>query len=128
MNGLNITTELNNNIFSILNLDWFQTKEKRTNPILRVAGVAYYQLKTIYHHLTPGVKLTLKRELTNEHDKYAVAVYYKNFKIGYLPTVQNADIAQKLDCGTAFEVKVFTSVKDKYLPTDELYIEIEQNN
>jgi hypothetical protein len=125
MNGIELTTDLNNNIFSMLNLNWLQPKEKAAAPIVRVAGIAYYQLKNIYHHLTPGVKLTLRREQHNKHDKMAVAVYYRNFKVGYLPCVQNTEIAKNLDNGRAFEVEVFTSVKDKYLPTEELYIAIE---
>lgn len=125
MNGIELIPTLNNQIFSMLNINWLKPKEKASAKILRVAGIAFYQLKNIYHHLTPGVKLSLRRENDNNHDKKAVAVYYRNFKIGYLPCVENGVIAEGLDNGTAFEVKVFTSVKDKYLPTDELYIAIE---
>ena len=109
----------------MLSVNWLKPKEKAAASILKVAGIAYYQLQNIYHHLTPGVKLTLKREKHNKHDKMAVAVYYRSFKVGYLPCVGNTEIAENLDNGTAFEVKVFTSVKDKYLPTEELYIAIE---
>lgn len=124
MNGLEVTN-WNNNIFTQLGKNWLKT-DSNASTILKVAGIAYYQLHTIYHHLTPGIQLKIQREYNNEHDKNAIAVYYRNFKLGYLPEFQNSTFANQLDNGKQFAVKVFTSVKDKYLPTDELYIEIDE--
>jgi hypothetical protein len=44
-------------------------------------------------------KLDLVREENNRHDLYAVAVYYRNYKLGFIPMHENEIFAQFLDMG-----------------------------
>jgi hypothetical protein len=47
--------------------------------------------------LDPGETVTLVREPTNKFDKNAIAVYVGGSKVGYIPSKQNAALAQFID-------------------------------
>ena len=83
-----------------LNIDVFK------NEILvlecMVAGTSFRKLDTIEADLAATVKLDIKREGKNEFDKFAVALYYKTVKVGYIPKDKNEVIARLMDAGKAF--------------------------
>jgi hypothetical protein len=62
----------------------------------------------VYYDLKIGTELNLKTEPDNQVDSYAVAIYYKDTKSGYLPRSQNKAISKFLNCGYTdlFEVKI----------------------
>ena len=63
----------------------------------KVAGFAFAEGCMVFDKLKPGVKLELEREPNNNFDSYAVAIYYENAKIGYIPKGSNVDICTFLD-------------------------------
>ena len=70
-----------------------------------VAGTSFRKLDSIDADLAATVKLDLKRESRNEFDKFAVALYYKAVKVGYIPKDKNEVIARHMDAGKAFYCK-----------------------
>ncbi len=71
-----------------------------------VAGTSFRKFNTIEADLVAAAKLDMKREVKNEFDKFAVALYYKSVKIGYLPKDKNQVIARLMDAGKAFHATV----------------------
>ncbi len=66
---------------------------------LPLAGFRHHRAAAIWPFLKPGLELRLRREARNRHDPRAVAVYYRQEKLGYLPRADNATIARWLDQG-----------------------------
>ena len=62
----------------------------------------------MFRHLKIGTKLELVREVDNQFDPYAVAIYYEDYKLGYIPRGSNHDISKYLDMGLEdiYEVRV----------------------
>ncbi len=69
------------------------------NPTLHLplAGFQYHRAEGVWPFLHPGADLRLHRERWNRHDPQAVAVYYRQEKLGYLPRPDNAAVARWLD-------------------------------
>ena len=57
-----------------------------------VAGIAYYEALFAIEQIKVGEKLELKPE-DNIYDEYAVEVYYKERKLGYIPKNSNYSIS-----------------------------------
>ncbi|MFA6040800.1 MAG: HIRAN domain-containing protein [Methylophilus sp.] len=68
----------------------------QTSPL---AGFQYYSGQALWEQLAIGQALTLKREPDNAYDKRAVAVYWQEKKLGFLPKMENTAISQLLDRG-----------------------------
>lgn len=62
-----------------------------------VKGLTHYGFEKIREQMTVGTELTLKRELTNDYDSFAVGVYFNTFKLGYLAAYENIAIANMLE-------------------------------
>lgn len=62
-----------------------------------VRGIYFRKSDIDTKTIVPGEKVKLIRERRNEHDSYAVAVYYKGVHIGYIPAYENIVIANLLD-------------------------------
>ena len=60
------------------------------------------------NELKPGAKLELERDIHNPFDPRAVAIYYGNTKLGYIPKNLNEDISIFLDMGHSdiFDIRV----------------------
>jgi hypothetical protein len=71
-----------------------------------LAGFQFHEGDAIWPSLAVGEKLALLREATNTHDPDAVAVYFQNNKLGYVPRAENSAIAQMLDRGETLEARV----------------------
>jgi hypothetical protein len=63
------------------------------------AGLAHHEAKAVWADLAPGDALMLVREPTNPDDPDAVRVEWQGRLLGYLPRVDNADVARLLDRG-----------------------------
>lgn len=75
---------------------------QRTQP---KKGPSFRKLATIEAELTSEVKLKCKREAGNEHDKFAISLWYNDTKAGYIPRDKNEVIDRLLDAGkTLFSV------------------------
>lgn len=64
-----------------------------------VAGWSWHDGFSIINLLKSGKKLRLIREADNKHDHNAVAVYFSNTKVGYIPKKDNNKIAKLMDEG-----------------------------
>lgn len=63
----------------------------------RIAGSQYYATHTILPSLRPGDPLRLRRQPDNPHDDRAIEVFWREYKLGYLPRLDNAAAAPLLD-------------------------------
>jgi len=64
-----------------------------------IAGFGYWEGCEAFEHLKIGTKLELVRESDNAFDPYAIAIYYQEFKLGYVPRANNHDLSKYLDMG-----------------------------
>ena len=73
-----------------------------------IAGFGYWDGCEAFEDLKIGTKLDLVREADNSFDPYAVAIYYEDFKLGFIPRGSNHDISKYLDMGLEdiFEVRI----------------------
>lgn len=62
-----------------------------------VAGFRHYKGMEILPHMEVNDLLELKREPDNEHDESAVALYWQQEKIGFIPAEFNEMLAKLLD-------------------------------
>lgn len=85
-----------------------------------VAGTSFRKLQDVEASLNKEVKLEMKREPTNEHDNWAIALHFEKHKIGYIPRDKNEVIARLMDAGKAF----FATIMAKEWEGNWLKIEI----
>lgn len=73
-----------------------------------IAGFMYWDGCDAFKELEIGKRLELVREEDNKHDCNAVALYYGDYKLGFIPSDENEIFAQLLDMGHTdiFEVKI----------------------
>lgn len=81
-----------------------------------VKGLQHYQFKKVEKLIQEGDKLTLKRDMENIYDAFAVEVYYNELKLGYLPAFENIVIANMLDAKVELNafVSYFKNEKNPY--------------
>jgi hypothetical protein len=70
------------------------------------AGLAHHEAKAVWTDLAPGDPLVLVREPTNPDDPDAVRVEWRGRLLGYLPRVDNADVARMLDRGQSLAASI----------------------
>lgn len=92
-----------------------------------VVGLALFQMPAIYHHLSEGAELSLYYNYGATNAQQAVEIYFKNFKLGYLPNATATLIEKVLMHGFDLKVKVAKIIKRKYLPISTLGILINEN-
>lgn len=108
----------------------FKTNEKSETqfPIYsNVIGLTLFQMPAIYHHVNIGAELSLYYNYGATNTQQAVEIYFKNFKLGYLPNATAKLIEKILMHGFDLKVKVASIIKEKYLPISELSIQINEN-
>jgi len=73
-----------------------------------IAGFTYYEGVLAFNELKIGVQLQLKLEEDNKYDARAVAIYYNEFKLGFVPRSENRIIYKFLKVGISdcFEVRI----------------------
>ncbi len=93
----------------------------QTSPI---AGFQYHQGENVWPLLKTNAPLKLKRETDNRFDKHAIAVYWKNDKLGYVPRRENITLAQMLDRDQTLHVRI-KSLNSEASPWGRIDIKIE---
>lgn len=83
-------------------------KQKELFLSCNVAAFSHYEGCTVFNELHIGSQLCLIREDENAYDHDAVAIFYGNTHIGYVPGSKNEQLASMLDLGHGdlFEVYV----------------------
>lgn len=72
-----------------------------------LAGFSYYDGLDVIDELVLGKKVNLIVETDNTYDPEAVAIYYKNKKLGYVPKDKNSLISKFLYFGhNIFEARI----------------------
>ena len=83
-----------------LNIDVFKKEIMVLECI--VAGTSFRKLDQVEAELLSTVPLDMKREGKNEFDPFAIALYFREIKVGYIPKEKNQVIARLMDAGKAF--------------------------
>jgi hypothetical protein len=72
-----------------------------------IAGFTYYEGALAFEHLRVGTQLKLVAEPGNIYDEHAVAIYYNNLKLGFIPIGNNKPISELLRAGVdVFDTRV----------------------
>ncbi|MCH5174225.1 MAG: HIRAN domain-containing protein [Bacteroidales bacterium] len=105
-----------------------RTKEKK--PVKKVhldnfhiAGFGYWEGCEAFEHLKIGTQLELVREADNAFDPYAVAIYYGEYKLGFIPRGSNHDISKYLDMGLGdiYDVRI-TRITEDAAPENQVEV------
>ena len=64
-----------------------------------IAGFAYYDGLDVIDQLILGQQVSLIVEADNPHDPEAVAIYFKDIKLGYVPSAKNILLSNLLYYG-----------------------------
>jgi hypothetical protein len=83
--------------------------ELRTLSSLQVSSVAgfhYHRAIGVWSFLREGEELKLVREPQNPFDPAAVAIYFRNDKLGYVPRGENDRLAGMLDRGERLSARI----------------------
>ena len=103
-----------------------QHQEKRKHYLhTYIAGFTYWDGCVAFDSLKIGTPLQLVREADNRHDDEAVALYYEDMKLGYVPRLNNSTISKLMDMGydNIFEVRV-CSIDASARPEEQVKINI----
>jgi hypothetical protein len=77
-----------------------------------LAGYQYHRGPGIWPFLRPGEPLILRREPANRHDPNAIAVWFRNDHLGYVPRRENKTLAQMMDRGEELEARIVRLLDD----------------
>ena len=80
-----------------------------------IAGFKYWDGLEIISNLHDGTAVELRGEPTNPYDPEAVAIYYNEIKIGYIPRDKNSDISRLLYFGHG---DIFEAIISAALPNN----------
>lgn len=64
-----------------------------------IAGFSYYDGAEAFHELKMGERLDISLDPENRYDPHAVAVTYKDYKLGYIPKADNEIFFKLLTVG-----------------------------
>ena len=71
-----------------------------------VAGFRYYGGNRVLSRINAGDTVIMRREPRNPYDRRAIALYWGNEKLGYIPRADNLVIANLLDQGASLKARV----------------------
>jgi HIRAN domain. len=73
-----------------------------------VAGFIYWDAPLVFERMHVGDIVTLEREEDNKFDPYAIALYYSDHKIGFVPRGHNHELSKFLETGHSdiFEARI----------------------
>lgn len=66
------------------------------------AGTSFRKLDKVQDDLKETVQLEMKRKGHNEFDRFAIALWFKKTKVGYIPKEKNEVLARLMDAGKQF--------------------------
>lgn len=90
-----------------------------------LAGYQYHRAAAIWPFLQVGEKLHLKREPNNQHDLHAVAVWFRNEHLGYVPRRENRTLAKLMDQGERLETSITRLLTDEQNPWRKIRFRVE---
>lgn len=88
-----------------------------------LAGFRHYEAPNLWGDIQPGDPLALVREPENPHDRNAVRVEWRTFKLGYVPRAENTGVARQMDRGANLAARV-SKVQMTRAPNKRIEFEI----
>jgi hypothetical protein len=88
-----------------------------------VAGFQYYEGERVFNSLRIDAPLQLVRDANNKYDKNAVAIYFRNEKLGFVPRTENCAISSMIDRGEKLSARVVKLEQVKN-PWDRIRFEV----
>ena len=89
-----------------------------------IRGLCYYDFDRVKHRVQPGDKLHLYREPENPYDRYAVEVFWGDYKLGYLPRGENKVLFSLLSKGIEYFSTINYVNLDEFNTFDEVSMEV----
>lgn len=71
-----------------------------------IKGLTHYNLNVIESRLKEGDELFLRREKENTYDSFAIAVYFQEYKLGYIAAFENIVLSNMLDKGVVLQAYI----------------------
>ncbi len=71
------------------------------------AGTSFRKLDKVQDELKETVQLEMKREGDNKFDPFAIALWFQNTKVGYIPKEKNEVLARLMDAGKQFYATIY---------------------
>jgi hypothetical protein len=90
-----------------------------------ISGYQYHKGQQIEHLFGPDTTFSLKHEPENPFDDDAVALYYGNARIGFIPPDNNVEIARKIKKGKSLKARL-ARFQPKSDPWERVYVEVVQ--
>lgn len=96
-----------------------------------ISGLTYYEAVLCFEKLKVGTTLRLELETENKFDARAVAIYYKDCKLGFVPRTENRIFYKLL---TMDYNSIFDAVIQQIDPTEHpeqqirMVVHLKQNN
>lgn len=93
-------------LLPVCGLSWAAVEGRvilQTSPL---AGFQYHAGRAVFPLLAVGDRLSLHREADNPHDPRAVRVDWRGAPLGYVPRLDNLDLARLMDRGVRVEARI----------------------
>ncbi len=86
-----------------------------------IAGFSYWDGAIVFGELKIGTELRLERESDNQYDPKAVAIYYGEHKLGFVPRTCNDAISKLCEAGYSeiFEARI-NKISPEEDPEDQI--------
>lgn len=107
--------------FMLLPLSKLAARKKTWLLQFHIRGFQYYQGPDLIRRMSPGDTLTIAREPGNKYDPQAIAILYRDRKIGFVPREKNEVISRLLDAGAAELKAEIIKVNKDATPWDAVY-------
>jgi hypothetical protein len=85
-----------------------------------IAGFTYNEGAMVFNDLTIGTELQLVAEPENRFDKNAVAIYYGDKKLGFIPRSNNREISKDLNAGYNVFKAIIQRISPTVVPEDQI--------
>ena len=89
-----------------------------------VAGFWYYRGMDLLNEMEVNDFLELRREPENEYDEFAIALYWQQEKIGFIPAGYNETIARLLDAEALPLLASITHLKKEVEPWENVVVAV----
>ncbi len=89
-----------------------------------VAGFRFYNGMQLLNNMNVGDMLALKREPNNEYDDCAIALYWNNEKIGFIPSSDNEILSRLIDANALELLAEITHLNKQVQPWENLCIAV----
>ena len=90
-----------------------------------ISGYQYHKGVQMEHLFGPDTIFSLKHEPENPFDDDAVALYYNNARIGFIPPNDNVDIARRIQKGEPLKARL-ARFEPESEPWERVYVEVLQ--